>query len=464
MFQDNSLINQLDSMFHPESVAIVGLPREMKTGKLFLIAMLDLNFKGKIYPVNPKTEEIDGLKTYPSVSAIPGKIDLAILLIPASHTKSVLMECAQKNVKGVVLFTAGYKETGSMEGLKLEKELLSIAQNSGMRLIGPNAMGLYNPLSGVSFFPGLSKTPGPASLISHSGSLANLICREGPNRGIYFNKAVSIGNECDLSCADFLEYFASDPDIGFIGSYIEGIKDQSGFFSSLRKASRQKPVIIWKMGLTSFGAKAANSHTGALSGDPIIWNGIVNQTGAISVFGFEQWMDAFMGFSLFPKSVGNRVAIISGPGAFGVSGSEACGYEGLVLAELSVSTQELLKKIIPETGTSVSNPIDVGLTASLDIRLYREALSAALEDKNVDAVFIIGIGLSEELNEEYVQSIVSLYREFQKPISAISIPGFEKKYEMELSSNGIPVFSSVERAMKAYAMVYNYWSWRGERE
>ncbi|MBU2511763.1 CoA-binding protein [bacterium] len=460
MFPDKSFFDQLNTLFNPESVAIVGLPREMKTGKLFLISLLDLDFKGTIYPVNPKTHEIDGLRTYPSVSAIPGKVDLAILLIPASHTKAVLMECAQKKVKGVVLFTAGYKETGSIEGAALEKELLAIARTSGMRLIGPNAMGLYNPKSGISFFPGLSKTSGSASLISHSGSLANLVCREGPNRGIFFNKAVSVGNECDLSSADFLDFFANDPEIGFIGSYIEGIKDKSGFFLSLKRASLKKPVIIWKMGLTSFGAKAANSHTGALSGDPIIWKGIVSQTGAISVFGFEQWLDAFMGFSLYPQNIGKRVAIISGPGAFGVSASEACGYEGLTLAELSSSTRETLKKIIPETGTSVSNPIDVGLTASLDIRFYREALQAALQDENVDAAFIIGIGLSEELNEEYVRSIITLYHEFKKPISVISMPGFEKKHEQELCRKGVPVFSSGERAMKTYAMVYSYWLWR----
>jgi acetyltransferase len=260
------LIAQLDALFEAASVAIVGVPRGMKMGKLFLVALLEQGFPGDIYPVNPQAKEIDGLKAYPSVSAIPGPVDLAIVLVPHDHALSVVKECARKGVKGAVLFTAGYKETGTTEGRALEEELVRVARSSGMRLIGPNGMGLYCPKTGLSFFPQVSKEPGPVGIISHSGSLTNILGRLAPQKGIRFSKVVSLGNECDLTSADFLTYLGRDPDTRVIGTYLEGIKDGPFFLKSLRAASLEKPVILWKVGLTREGGRAAASHTGALAG------------------------------------------------------------------------------------------------------------------------------------------------------------------------------------------------------
>jgi acyl-CoA synthetase (NDP forming) len=195
----------------------------MKTGRLFLMALLDQGYPGHIYPVNPQAKEIDGLKAYPSVASIPGAVDLAIVLVPHDRTLSVIQECAAKGVKGAVLFTAGYKETGTDEGKALEEELVRVARSSGMRLIGPNCMGFYCPKTGLSFFPRLSREPGPVGIISHSGSLANILGRIAPQRGIRFSKVVSLGNECDLTSTDFLMYLARDPDTLLIGIYLEGI-------------------------------------------------------------------------------------------------------------------------------------------------------------------------------------------------------------------------------------------------
>ena len=226
MDKDNvqGLIAQLDALFEAASVAIVGVPRGMKMGKLFLVALLEQGFPGDIYPVNPQAKEIDGLKAYPSVSAIPGPVDLAIVLVPHDHALSVVKECAHKGVKGAVLFTAGYKETGTADGRALEEELVRVARSSGMRLIGPNGMGLYCPKTGLSFFPQVSKEPGPVGIISHSGSLTNILGRLAPQKGIRFSKVVSLGNECDLTSADFLTYLGRDPDTRVIGTYLEGIK------------------------------------------------------------------------------------------------------------------------------------------------------------------------------------------------------------------------------------------------
>ncbi|MBS3809042.1 MAG: CoA-binding protein, partial [Desulfobacterales bacterium] len=215
---------ELDKLFCPRSVAIVGLPQGMKTGKLFLLALQDMGFSGPIYPVNPSAQNIDGLKCYPDVSAIEDEVDLAIVLVGRDAAFQVVQECAEKGVRGVVLFTAGYRETGSEEGRRIEKEMVDTARSAGMRLFGPNCMGLYVPRTGLSFFPGLCREPGHLGLISHSGSLANIIGRQAEQHGLAFSKAVSLGNEADLQSADFLSYFARDPETKIIGGYLEGVK------------------------------------------------------------------------------------------------------------------------------------------------------------------------------------------------------------------------------------------------
>ncbi|HMA67533.1 MAG TPA: CoA-binding protein, partial [Desulfosalsimonadaceae bacterium] len=258
---------EIDQLLQPRSIAIAGLPQGMKTGKLFLLALQDMGFSGPIYPVNPNASVIDGLGCYPSVSAIDGPIDLAIVLVGRDQVPGVMRECAAKKVKGVVLFTAGFRETGTEAGRRLEKEILDICRDAGMRLFGPNCMGLYVPRSGLSFFPGLSKKPGSLGLISHSGSLANIIGREAENKGLAFSKGVSLGNEADLAAADFLAYLADDPETRVIGGYLENIKEGDGFFEALMAAAAaKKPVVLWRVGLTPEGGRAASSHTGALAG------------------------------------------------------------------------------------------------------------------------------------------------------------------------------------------------------
>ena len=462
MDKDNEqgLIAQLDALFQANSVAIVGVPRGMKMGKLFLVALLEQGFPGDIYPVNPQAKEIDGLKTYPSVSSIPGPVDLAIVLVPHDHALPVVKECARKGVKGAVLFTAGYKETGTAEGKALEEELVRVARSSGMRLIGPNGMGLYCPKTGLSFFPQVSREPGPVGIISHSGSLTNILGRLAPQKGIRFSKVVSLGNECDLTSADFLTYLGRDPDTRVIGTYLEGIKDGPFFLKSLRAASLEKPVILWKVGLTQEGGRAAASHTGALAGARDIWEGVVQQGGAVPVVGFEEWVDVLMGFSLLPHGVGDRVGIISGPGGLAVSAAEACGNNGLRLAPLSSETRSAMARFVPPTGTSLQNPVDVGLTASLDIEIYVQAARIVAADPGVDTVAIAGIGLNPGGNQQYTEAIIQAQKDSQKPFLMVKIPGFDPELAQKFCEAGVPFFETAERAMSTYAKLRRYQSWR----
>ena len=459
-----NLISQIDSLYHARSVAIVGIPRGFKVGKLYLMALLDQEYAGDIYLVNPKADEIDGYKCFPSVSSIPGPVDLAIVLVPHHSTLPVIRECAEKGVKGAILFTAGYKETGTEEGKMLEDELVSVARSSGMRLIGPNGMGLYAPRTGLSFFPQLSREPGSVGIISHSGSLTNLIGQMAPRKGIRFSKMVSLGNECDLSSGDFLNYLGKDADTRVIGAYIEGIRDGSYFLEALKAASLEKPVILWKVGLTPEGSRAAASHTGAMTGSQEIWKGIVRQGGGTAVAGMEAWTDALMAFSLLPDVLGDRMAVISGPGGLAVSAAEACGNEGLSLARLSSKTDSELNRFVPKTGTSLKNPIDVGMTASLDMDIYIQAVEHVSADPDVDAVTVIGIGLSPESNQQYTEAMIRIHEKHEKPFMIVNVPGFDPQFATTFCDAGIPFFESAERAMKSYARVLAYQRWRGAQK
>ena len=457
------LMAQIEAIFHPKSVAVVGVPRGMKSGKVFLMGLLDQGFPGHIYPVHPKAKEIDGLKAYPNISAIPGEVDLAIVLVPHDRALSVIQECANKGVKGAVLFTAGYKETGTDEGIALEEELVRVARSAGMRLLGPNCMGLYSPKTGLSNFPQLPREAGPVAIISHSGSLTNILGVMASKKGIRFSKVVSLGNECDLTSTDFLTYLGKDPETLVIGAYLEGIKDGVSFLKALKNASLEKPVIIWKLGLNPEGCRAAASHTGALTSPREIWKGVVGQGGAVPVVGFEAWVDALMGFALLPSHLGDRMAIIAGPGGLAVSAAEACGSSGLRLAELLPQTHSTLAAFVPPTGTSLRNPIDLGLSSALQVEIYVQAARAAAADPGVDAVVIVGRGLTPEANLLYTESMIQVSKESKKPFIMVSIPEFDRNLAQSFCEAGIPFFETAERAMGTYALVRRYQLWRRER-
>ncbi len=454
---------QIQDLFYPRSVAVVGPPRGMKMGKVFLMGLKEQGFSGLIYPVHPNAVEIDGIRAYPSLAAIPGPVDLAIVLVAHELALPVVRECAAKKVKGVVLFTAGYRETGTEEGRRLEDELVRIARSGGVRLIGPNCMGLYCPESGLSYFPQMSTQPGHLGVISHSGSLTNILGRIAPQRGLRFSKVVSLGNECDLNSTDFLAYLGSDPKTEVIGAYLEGIKDGRRFMQVLSQASSRKPVILWKVGLTQEGSRAAASHTGAVAGAREVWEAAVLQGGGVTAGGFEDWVDALVAFSFFSHGIGHRVAIISGPGGLAVAAAEACGKEGLRLAELSHGTEAALAEFVPRIGTSLRNPIDVGMSASIDIEIYTRALREVAADLAVDAVVMIGAGFTPEANELYKEAVIQARRDYGKPILMVNIAGFEQGLIRSYLEGGVPFFDSVERALRAYGKAWRYQCWRRRR-
>ncbi|MBW2593078.1 MAG: hypothetical protein JRE58_08800, partial [Deltaproteobacteria bacterium] len=230
--------------------------------------------------------------------------------------------------------------------------------------------------------------------------------------------------------------------------------------ATLKAASLIKPVVLWKVGLTAEGSRAASSHTGALAGTKNVWKGMVNQGGAISVAGFEDFVDTLMGFSLLQKGLGQHMAILSGPGGLAVSAAEACGNQGLALADLLPETRSKMAEFVPATGTSLRNPIDVGLSASLDISIYAQAAQSIAFDPGVDAVIVIGLGLTSEANEEYFKAMVDVRKKSGKPFMIIKIPGLAPELGRRFCEAGLPFFSSTERAVATYARVWRYQRWQ----
>jgi acyl-CoA synthetase (NDP forming) len=450
----------MEAIFNPASIAMVGVPEGMKMGRLFLMGLQSAGYRGNIYPVNPRIDTIDGLPVFRRVADIPGPVDLAVVLVPKKHLYSVIEQLGVIGTRAAVIFTAGFSELGA-EGTDEQRQLAAHGRACGVRLIGPNCMGVYSSSARVSSFPSMPMDEGDTALVSGSGSLTSFIVLRGVARGLPFGKAVSFGNAADLVPSDFFSYLASDPKTSVISAYIEGVPEGRLFFDTLQKVTRMKPAVVWKAGLTGYGRKAAHSHTGALAGDASLWEGALAQAGAVQVANMDELLDAVMALKFIPPETGNRVAILSGPGGFAVAAADELEKSGLLLAQLSPTTRQRIASILPDTGISVVNPVDVGLSASVDFRLYTEPARAVMEDPGVDALLIIGGTFSAEANRSFMEELVAAKRATGKTLIMVDVPEFyfaltEKDLGRQFVSAHIPTFPSSARALWALKKVVDY--------
>ncbi|MFX0056987.1 MAG: acetate--CoA ligase family protein [Candidatus Hodarchaeota archaeon] len=412
----NDLFSEIDDIFHSKSLAIYGVSRKGGLGNILLQGFIDQEFP-KIFIVNPRITEsnvkIMGISVFPDLKSIGEPVDLVICSTHPKFVQDIIIECGENGVKTVIIFTAGFGEK-SEEGKNAEKKLLKIARKYQMRLIGPNCMGLYCPSSKLSFFPALPTESGSLGFISQSGSIANLMAFISMLKGIHFSKAISYGNGIDLSFNDFLEYLGNDPNTNIIACYIEGINDGRRFIE-LVKEIRKKPIIIWKAGVTPAGSKAAKSHTGSICGNNKLWNNVFNQYGVIRVYNLEEMVSMIQAF-INPIPVKNcRVAILSGPGGPAVSSADACVMNNLKLAELTDETKLKLQGLLPEFGSSISNPIDLSLQVQFDPILEKKAYEIVGMDPNVDMILI----WLTMLNPRY-KDLIKLQENISKPIAIVS--------------------------------------------
>ena len=445
-----STYDRLKPLLEPRSVAVVGVSRQGKQGAVFLQGLLDPGFKGNIYVVNPSAEEVLGVKAYPSITALPETPDLAVLTLPAEPAISVVGECSACGVPGVALFTAGFNELATPEGDARAARLLAAA-GSKTRLIGPNGMGVYNPRCGIAMFPGMPSEPGGVGLVSQSGSLTQALVRAVASRGLGFSKAVSMGNQLDLNAADYFEFFADDPDTTVIAAYIEGVPDGPRFRTALRLAASAKPVVIWKAGRVASGARAAQSHTGQLAGDYAVWQAMARQAGAMLVREADELVDTISVAAAFghAAALGCRIAIVTGPGGPAVSASDACEEAGLELARFSEATLATLRGMVSAAGTSVRNPVDVGMVLQGAAEVYGRCLDVALADPNVDAAVVIG---GERGNEEgFARMLADSRLKGGKPVMYALADGGTAAVHTLLAGARVATAPSAERCLRAYA-------------
>lgn len=352
----------LDSLFHPRSIAVVGASDGPFNGvtQVFLDTLIQFKYKGPVYPVNPKFEKVSGLKCYPSVRDIPGVVDHVISIVPASATPCLLDDCIAKSVSTLHLYTAGFAETDEKERGDLQERLIARTRESGVRILGPNCMGLFLPSEGITYSPAFPMEPGNVGFISQSGSYSLIIIRGAGARGVRFSKVVSYGNAADIDECDLLEYLASDPETKIIGAYIEGTTDGKRLHRVLADAASKKPVVVIKKGGTQAGSRGASSHTGALAGDDKVWDAILRQTGVIRVEDAEEMIDMMTAFSFLPRPASRRALVMGNGGGPSVRAADDCERAGLTLPEAPEELRRQMKKYSPVAGSMLRNPFDVG--------------------------------------------------------------------------------------------------------
>ncbi len=454
----------LDYLFHPRSIALAGASRNpTKRGNELIHGLQEAGYKGAIYPINPGATEINGLRAYPRVSAVPYQVDYVISVLPIDGVKALVEDCAAKGVKILQLYTAGFSESGSAEGKQLEDEIVAIAKRAGMRLIGPNCVGIYCPSSKLPFPLRAGQEPGSVGLVSQSGFFADFFTQTATGNTIKFSKAISCGNESDLSTIDFLEYLGEDPETSIIVAYLEGIKDGRRFYQLSKEISKKKPIILWKGGLTEAGARAAVSHTGSLAGTRSVWEGALKQAGIVSVKSFEEALDCLYAFYLQPLPKGNRVGIVSGPGGTAVATTDMCLELGMEVPLFSPDVLMRLSKAIPPVGSSVNNPIDLSLASLVTPRVYRDAVRIVAEEADVDMLLVIAVTGGEELRDIISEALENI--KTRKPlvltVMAGTMQSVARDFPLFLES-GISMYSDAARAAKTLARMWEYARFRAQ--
>jgi acyl-CoA synthetase (NDP forming) len=356
--------DELEALFRPQSIAVVGASANPQSqGYEFVQALVEIGFPGPIHPVNPKLEELFGRKAYPRLEAVPGAVDFVISAVPASATLELVDAARAKQAKLIHLFTARFSETGREEATRLERELRTRVKEAGIRVIGPNCMGLYYPKAKLTFDPGLPAEPGDIGFLTQSGSHAFRVIGRGKERGLRFSKVISYGNALDLDESDFLDHFAEDPETSIIAAYVEGIRDGRRFFSALRRAAARKPVIVLKGGRSPAGHTAASSHTAALAGQMKLWRGAVRQAGAIEVRTINELVDMLVTFRYAGHAEGNRVAVLGGAGGETVESADLCSEAGFELPLPPAEMRAQLRETMPHAWDWVGNPVDASILA-----------------------------------------------------------------------------------------------------
>ena len=463
--------HEMEYIFHPRSVAIVGVSDNPTNvvNFFFLQSLLECGFKGRIYPVHRRLSEIAGLRAYPSITDIPGPVDFAIFGVGREDVPGLMEQCVAKGVKIVSLYSGGFSENGNEAGKELETGVLKLARKGGIRLIGPNCLGLYCPNSGLSFTPYASQTGGEVGYLCQSGTHAFNLVETGPPRGVHFSKVISYGNAADLDEIDFLDYLIHDPETRIIAAYIEGVKDGPRFARLLKRGAEAKPIIVFKGGKSEGGTRAISSHTGAMAGSSRVWDGVLKQSKVVSCSSIEELTDLLVTFSNMPLPKGRNSAIIGTGGGPTVMAVDECERAGLSVPRIEPSLERKLKEFSPVIGTNLMNPIDSPVILERDgvIKTIKTLASSSVIDFLLIHMEPHGIFhfMSETTGNmlDEADGIIQVAKECAKPIALVLKPGLcsgMAKVGFRLQETfvdaGFPVYPTVSRAVNAISKLLNH--------
>jgi acetyl coenzyme A synthetase (ADP forming)-like protein len=458
-----STIKQLESIFKPQSVAVIGASNNRKQwGYGTIRSILKSGYRGKLYPIHPKDDLVQGLPAYRSVLDVPGEIDLAVFVVNAAQTVKTMKDCGQKGVKGAVIITAGFAEVGE-EGQKMQDEIVAVAKEGGIRFVGPNCLGIWT--SAVTFNCAFyrSPKPGPIAFISQSGTMGEYLLEIGLAKGYGFSKFVSSGNQADLNVCDYLEYLADDSDTKTIVLYLEGIKDGRRFLEVAQKVTAQKPIVMYKAGHTSAGARAAMSHTASLAGNNDLFEAACRQSGIIRASEVLEAFDMAEVLAHQPLPKGNRVAIVSGGGGFCVTTADACASHGLEVPELDANTQERILALFHPYSPLPRNPVD--MIARKGPITHAEVIDVLAELDYIDGFIIMppwgGFrrDTPTDLMKELIDSaerIADIPGKHGKPVICAAERDFGGPVSEILKKGDIPFYEGPDMCALALQTLYQY--------
>ena len=449
----------LENFFNPQSIAIVGASRQKgKVGYEILTNIINAGYEGKIFPVNPKAEIIEGLKCYPDLKSTGQVPDLVIIVIPAKTVPAIMQQCASAGVKSVIIITAGFKEVGK-EGKELERQVIQIAKRGGIRVIGPNCLGVIAPGNKLNAsFGGDLPAEGPTGYLSQSGALLAAILDMANASGIGFSKLVSIGNKADIDELDIIKALGSDPETKVIAGYLESITDGNAFVREAERISHDKPILLMKSGGTSAGAKAASSHTGSLAGSETAYEAVFERAGIIRCYSIKQQFDYAQALANQPLPKGTCVAVITNAGGAGIMAADAIEQQGLTFAKLADETVKKLAERLPPAA-NLYNPVDVLGDALAD--KYEFALDVILDDSNVDVVMVLLTPQAMTECTATAEAVVRIaHKKPAKPVFACFLGASRVREAVKVLREGkIPQYDSTGSAIATVKVITDYVRW-----